>query len=247
VIYLTGVTSDRDEPALVAAGIGLMVQPGNSYHLRVDRYPHFGADNGCFGGKWDEDTHLAWLDRLPRDRCLFAVAPDVYPDAAATLERSAGYFDLIRGMGFPVALVAQDGAEHLELPWADFDCLFVGGKQTPNPKDEWKLSAAAADLCRRARAHGKWVHMGRVNGGPSDWRTAVGSRMERARAMGCHSADGTYVKYRRRVRAGEPEGARDSRGACEIAGWLSWLDANQPLNLSPFEGPSLPVHRSALS
>jgi hypothetical protein len=197
-LYLTGVTNDRLEPALISAGIGLMVQPGNSYHLRVSRYPAFAADNGCFAGAWDEETHLAWLDRLDRDGCLFAVAPDVYPDAAATLERSAGYFELIREMGFPVALVAQDGAEHLDLPWDDFDCLFVGGARTANSTDEWKLGPGAERVAHEARRRGKWVHMGRVNSL---------RRMERARSMGCLSVDGTLIKYRSRLLPGENERA----------------------------------------
>jgi hypothetical protein len=238
VIYLTGVTSDRDEPFLLSHGVGLMLNPGNGYHRRVDRYSCFAADNGCFGDKWVEDKHLSWLEQLPRERCLFAVAPDVYPDAEATLNRSIGYFDLIRDMGFPVALVAQDGAEDLDMPWDDFDCLFIGGERTMDPRKEWKVSAIAERLVHRARNQGKWVHMGRVN--------SVG-RMERARSMGCHSADGTFIKYRRRHVAGEWEGARDGRGAGEVAGWLSWLDANPPLFSTPLEGPSLPVHRDALA
>jgi hypothetical protein len=237
MMYLTGATNDRDEPALIEHGIGLMVQPGNSYHLRVGRYPFFGADNGCFADKWVEDTHLAWLEALPRERCLFAVAPDVYPDAAASLERGARYFDLIRSMGFPVAVVAQDHAEKLAYPWDDFDCLFIGGERTPNPRHEWKTSAEAEGLVRRARNRGKWVHMGRVN--------SI-DRMERARAMGCNSADGTFVKYRRRKRAGEPEGARDGRGAIELRRWLVWLDDHQPLPLNVLETPSLSVYKDAL-
>ena len=51
---------------------------------------------------------------------------------------------------------------------------------------EWKESKAAAALSRAARSAGKWVHMGRVNSL---------RRFERARYMGCHSADGTYIKY----------------------------------------------------
>lgn len=234
MIYLSGVTNDRDEPALIGAGIGLLVQPGNSYHLRVDRYPHFAADNGCFGGKWDEDKHLAWLDRLPRT-ALFAVAPDVYPDAQATLELSAGYFELIRDMGFPVALVAQDGAEHLDLPWDDFDCLFIGGERQ---EVEWKLGPYAEQVARAARAHGKWVHMGRVNSL---------KRMDRARSMGCLSADGTLLKWRRRVLPDEDSRAEsDDRSIGALAHWQSWLHRNPPLPLSRFETPSLPVHRAAL-
>lgn len=236
MIYLSGVTSHRDEPALVAAGVGLMVQPGNSYARWADRYPCHAADNGCFGDRWEEDRWLRWLERVPVDRCLFAVAPDVYPDAAATLERSARYFDLIRALGFPVALVAQDGAERLDLPWDDFDALFVGGEA--RPRGEWKVSAAAEGLVRRARGAGKWVHMGRVNSL---------SRMERARSMGCNSADGTFLKYRRRLRAAEVTDHRDTRGAAELTAWRSWLVANQPLpGFIDMEGPSHPVHRRAL-
>lgn len=236
MIYLSGVTSDRDEPALIAAGMGLMLGPHNSYHLRADRYPYFAADNGCFADKWVEDIHLAWLDRLPRERCLFAVAPDVYPDAQATLERSLEYFDLLREMGFPVALVAQDHAEKLELPWDDFDCLMIGGEKKDDARKEWKLSIEAEGLVHEARSKGKWVHMGRVN--------SI-TRMARARSMGCHSADGTFIKYRRRKRKGETD-ERDGRGAIEIGQWLAWLRANPELPFRTFESPSLPVHKEAL-
>lgn len=235
LIYLTGATNDADEPGLVAAGVGLMLGPGNSYHLRVDRYPWFAADNGCFTDKWVEDTHLAWLDQLPRDRCLFAVAPDVYPDAAATLERSRRYFDLMRGMGFPVALVAQDGAERLDLPWEDFDALFIGGERKPHARDEWKVSPAAAGLARLARSHGKWVHMGRVNSL---------RRLDLARQMGCLSADGTYVKYTRRAR--QRDDAQAARGGVELARWHAWLAMHPPMSM-PTETPAHPTHRQAVA
>lgn len=230
MLYLTGVTNDRDEPALVAAGVGLIVQPGNSYHLRVDRYPFWGADNGCYADKWDEDKWMRWLEPIPRAGCLFAVAPDVYPDAAATLKRSSDYFDIIRELGFPVALVAQDGAESLELPWDDFDCLFIGGAKGPN---EWKTGEQAEGLVRVARTRGKWVHMGRVNSL---------SRLSRARAMGCHSADGTYLKYRLRQNGATPLA---DRGVQELAQWRDWLVLNPALPFAA-ETPSLPVHKEAL-
>lgn len=112
--------------------------------------------------------------------CLFATAPDVLGDAAATLRRSARMLDLIRYAGFPAALVAQDGLEHLPIPWDDFDALFIGGS-TP-----WKLGPAARTLIAEARRRGKWVHMGRVNSL---------RRLRYAHTIGCDSADGTYLTY----------------------------------------------------
>lgn len=232
--YLTGVTNDKAEPAFIERGLGLMVQPGNSLHRRALRYPWWAADNGSFSDKWVEAKWMRWLELLPTERCLFAVAPDVYPDAAATLERSWPYFEIIRSLGLPVALVAQDGAENMDLPWDDFDCLFVGGERTPNPADEWKTSAAAEALVRRARNHGKWAHMGRVNSL---------ERLRRAAAMGCQSADGTAYKYRMRKRTGEHPDAHLARGAVELIGWVEQVRADD--NAPDLEAPSLPVHRSA--
>jgi hypothetical protein len=86
----------------------------------------------------------------------------------------------IRAIGYPVALVAQDGLEHQPVPWDDIDALFLGGTTT------WKLSAAAADLTDEAHARGLHVHMGRINSR---------RRLRHAAAIGCHSADGTYLAY----------------------------------------------------
>lgn len=91
----------------------------------------------------------------------------------------------IRAIGYPVALVAQDGLEHQPVPWDDIDALFLGGTTTS------KLSAAAADLTDEAHACGLHVHMGRVNSR---------RRLRHAAAIGCHSADGTQLAQHRRSR-----------------------------------------------
>lgn len=235
MIYLTGSTNDRDEPALITAGIGLMVNPGTGYHRRADRYPWYAADLVGMNNRGDVDDHLAWLDRMPRERCLFITAPDDYPNARASQERGLSYAPLIRDMGFPVAVVAQDGAEGLHWPWDELDCLFIGGERQAQPWTEWKVSEAAAELVSRARSAGKWCHMGRVSSL---------TRMKRARSMGCHSADGTFLKYRRRVRVGETD-ERDARGAVELDQWITWLRANPELPYRTFETPSLPIHKEA--
>lgn len=245
MIFLTGATNEEEEPSFISGGVGLMCQPGNSYHLRADRYDWHAADNGCFNAKWEEPKWSEWLaTKMPTENCLFAVAPDVYGEAEATLERSAGFFELIRGLGFPVALVAQDGAEHLELPWDDFDALFIGGRSLSDLESgerEWKLSAGAMDLCQRARNRGKWVHMGRVNSL---------RRLAQATAMGCDSVDGTFTKYQRRRRAREgnsAEGLRHGRGSGSVISWVGAVNSIPSLFDTARETPSMDVHRRALS
>jgi hypothetical protein len=140
------------------------------------------ADNGCFGKGFKEDHWWAWLqDNAPfASTCRFATAPDVVGDAAATLERSRPWLARIRQLGYKVAFVAQDGLEDLEVPWDEFDALFIGGST------EWKLGEAAAQLVAEAKARGKWVHMGRVNSR---------KRLRYAASIGCDSTDGTYLTF----------------------------------------------------
>lgn len=139
------------------------------------------ADNGCFGkGYPGDEAWLNWLDSNDPTGCLFATAPDVVGDAAATLERSAPHLPTIRALGYPAALVAQDGLTEATTPWDDLDALFIGGST------EWKLGAEAADLTAAALARGKHVHMGRVNSR---------RRWQYAEHIGCHSADGTYLTF----------------------------------------------------
>jgi hypothetical protein len=141
------------------------------------------ADNGCFGkGYPGDEKWLGWLTKnaYAAADCLFATAPDVVGDAAATLERSAPWLPAIRALGYPAALVAQDGLEDLDVPWDSFDVLFIGGST------EWKLGPAARHLVTEAKRHGKKIHMGRVNSE---------RRYRYAQAIGCDTADGTYLTF----------------------------------------------------
>jgi hypothetical protein len=173
VLYLSGVVRP-DMPAMLQPGMGNAPPAGQPW----------AADNGRFSSPatYSDAAYLAWLAKrsVDVDRCLFATAPDVVGDAAATLALSAPMFGLIRAAGYPVALVAQDGLEHLDVPWADFDALFIGGTTA------WKLSEAVVELVAEAKRQGKWVHMGRVN----SYR-----RLRFADTIGCDSADGTFLKY----------------------------------------------------
>lgn len=142
------------------------------------------ADNGCFGKGYPGDAPwIEWLASFTPeqiDRCRFAVAPDVVGDAAATLARSMPWLPKIRALGYPAAFVAQDGLESECIPWDAFDVLFIGGTTA------WKLGHRARAVVTEAKSRGKWVHMGRVNSE---------KRLLYATAIGCDSADGTYVAF----------------------------------------------------
>jgi hypothetical protein len=143
-----------------------------------------GSDGQAGSGYPGDRAYLEFLSHLSaqsRRRCVFATAPDVLGDPVATIERSARFVYRVRAwFGLPVALVAQDGLEYLDIPWNWFDVLFIGGST------EWKLGAGARELVREAKANGKLVHMGRVNSL---------RRLRYATAIGCDSADGTFLVF----------------------------------------------------
>lgn len=71
----------------------------------------YACDNGKFGKGWPgAEAWFTWLkatvDRYGRDRCLWAVAPDVPMDAAATLTESMPWLERIRSLGVPAAFAA---------------------------------------------------------------------------------------------------------------------------------------------
>jgi hypothetical protein len=178
-MYVATPSTPKVRKAMSARLIACMTTPAQGN--KIPDGAIWAADNGAFGNGYPGDeAWLAWLASRTADPdlCLFATAPDVVGDAVATLQRSAPFLPLIRDLGYPAALVAQDGLEHLFVPWDDFDCLFLGGST------EWKLSPAAAGLVNQALALGKWVHMGRVNSR---------KRWTYAEHIGCHSVDGTCV------------------------------------------------------
>lgn len=166
------------------------------------------ADNGCFGSGYPGDEKwFAWLGSFtPAQvaRCKFAVAPDVVGDARGTHRRSAPWLPRIRDLGYPVAYVAQNGLENLPVPWPDLDALFIGGDTA------WKMGRHARALIAEAKAHGKWVHMGRVNSL---------RRMRYAEAIGCDSADGTHITF-------SPDG-----NLPVVLGWLRGVNDQLVLDL----------------
>jgi hypothetical protein len=177
-------------PAMEAGVLGFIDTPkqGNRRPAGVA----WCADNGCFSSKFNEASWFAFLERnaYAAADCLFAVAPDVVGDAAATLVRSQPWFAKIRALGYPVAFVAQDGIEDTEVPWDEFDALFVGGST------EFKLGDVARAFILEAKARGKYVHVGRVN---SRKRFQLFAALEVAGVPAVDSVDGTYVTFAPRL------------------------------------------------
>lgn len=209
MLYFANPTGEAALDLMRDGVIGFIDTPAQGNHRPPNIF--WCADNGCFSSKFREDHWWSFLEANTHDLslCAFATAPDVVGNAAATLDRSAPWLPRIRALGYPAALVAQNGVEKLSIPWNDFDCLFIGGspdcpnhgaseftktgrgeherrycKQCGELMPEWKLSAEASALAREANARGKWTHLGRVNSR---------RRWKIAEALGYDSADGTFL------------------------------------------------------
>lgn len=202
--------SDRIATLMQAGRLGFIATPKQSNPLSSS--VRWCADNGCFAeGYPGDDAFVMWLLRFQqneRTRCAFAVAPDVVGDAKRTLERSRPLLHVIRGIGFPVALVAQDGLERLRIPWDEFDALFIGGST------EWKLGPAAREIASEATfMYRKWLHMGRVNSR---------ERLRYANDLCCDSVDGTLLTYGPDIHAPRVDGwLREIDGQLEFDGVIA--------------------------
>src|SRR5262249_47012543 len=124
MIYLSGAV----RPDLVQhPRLGFLLTPdmGN----KVPDAVRVAADNGCFTQpqKYTDARYMAHLEKFPRDRTLFAVAPDVFGSHEQTLERSLPVMSMIRALGLPAAFVAQEGWNEASTPWDDLDAIFIGG------------------------------------------------------------------------------------------------------------------------
>jgi hypothetical protein len=214
-------------PMIQASSLGLIAPPlgyidtpnqGNALPENVI----WCADNGRFSMKaWTEARWWSFLKKNAHRAhdCAFATAPDVVHqvstgkftkkgkeifipvgDMKATLELSRKWFLPIRELGYKVALVSQDGWDEIadEIPWDEFDAVFIGGS------DAHKLGSEGARVIAQAKAHGKWVHVGRVNSA---------KRMRIVEALGADSADGTYVTT----------GARKGGANINLPKMLSWF------------------------
>lgn len=117
----------------------------------------FALDNSAYV-RFDADRFRRLQERSSSDseRCLFATCPDVPGSMRRTLEIWR-HRDRFAAGGFRLCIVLQNGAEDLDIPWAETPAVFIGGI------DPWKESQACRDLIRTAQIFGLHVHCGRVN------------------------------------------------------------------------------------
>ncbi len=174
MIYLSGHITKKRHPNL-----GFLLTLDAGYLPPADCL--LAIDNSCFSNpsQYSDAKYEAYLRRMPRDRTLFAPAPDVLGSHQATVQRSIPMLRQIRKIGLPAAFVAQDGWSEHDTPWDEMDVLFVGGST------HFKFRGGR-DATAAAKKRGKLVHMGRVNSL---------DRLRAARGIGCDTADGTYLKF----------------------------------------------------
>lgn len=190
ILLVSGATATlRGLPADAPVGHLITPHTGNDIAGIAATGRPWAADNGCFTGLdapafeamlraiEATEARIGRVDWPARTRCLWVTVPDVVGDARATLELWREWRHRVRPhVGDRLALVAQDGAEGLRLPWHQLRCLFVGGST------EWKEGDGAAHLIARAKSLGKLVHVGRVN---------TERRVRLLDGLGVDSIDGT--------------------------------------------------------
>jgi hypothetical protein len=215
------------EPQMVehaCPNLGRLVQPRhyNALPATIARGVPWAADNDCYQCL-DAHAYDRMLDRLHHvgGRCLFVAVPDVVADAEASARQFERWWTGPARRGLPVALVAQDGLEHMgrwvSMVWPRLDALFIGGST------EWKLGPAARALVREANRRGLWVHMGRVN--------SV-KRIAYAAEIGCDSIDGTGWMRWRNIHL--PTGLQAVSAPPQVA--LPGLDRDSPTLSSSLHG-----------
>lgn len=162
--------------AEIGCEVGQLLTPLTRYRLRDPEKP-WAIDNGAYAN-FNADAFMSLLKREEhhRERCLFVTVPDVVASARRTLEVFERWKP--RLSGWSLALVCQDGQEHLPIPWDDIAAVFIGGSTN------WKCSDHASQIVKAAKALGKWVHIGRVNDA---------CRWEHFEKLDADSADGTGI------------------------------------------------------
>lgn len=139
--------------------VGRLLSPA-LHNTKLFTQFYTGIDNACFNAaRWNERS---WLNMLLKysshaSHAKWVALPDVVGDAKETYIRFQRYLLRVRGLGYKIALVLQDGVKGEDIPWNDLHAVFIGGT------DAFKESNEAMALCYAARGKNKLIHVGRVN------------------------------------------------------------------------------------
>lgn len=140
--------------------IGQLMTPRTWHMNQLDEYSFkWGADNDCYTGKFNKNKFIKWLELAKpyQDRCLFVTCPDVVCDPIKTCKQFAEWFPIIKSLGYPPALVLQDGVQSKDIDWDNAEAIFIGGST------DWKLSQDVIRLLEESGDRMKWRHIGRIN------------------------------------------------------------------------------------
>lgn len=134
--------------------IGQLITPLTGYS---DAGLPYGIDNGAYTRfNKKEFTRILTRQENAIARCLFVAIPDIVGNARRTLEIWRNRH-IVCPSKWPMALVAQDGIEDLDIPWEEMKAIFIGGTT------QWKDSKCVVDVVKTAKTLGLHVHIGRVN------------------------------------------------------------------------------------
>ena len=176
MIFLSGCSSPSYEQAIIDLGVGLLLQPYSYAPSRVEPFPFWAADNGCWSKRWEPAKWQRWLPRLCEPgRCLFLLVPDVPFDHEGTMERWRKYRSIAATTGLPLAFAVQDGAT---IPW----------------DGSMSSSWPAVPSGRQAAVPSTWParHVSEASG--YTWPGQFVARLDIASVL-CDSADGTFMKH----------------------------------------------------
>jgi len=155
--------------------LGWLLSPNSFKEPRA--WLPYAIDNGAYAAwteerEWNCNEFFDLLNRcnLSRYKPKWIAVPDVVGDKQATLERWYEFAGKIRGYGWPLAFVVQDGMTPIDVPHGA-DVVFVGGTTTWN----WRNVESFCKAFKR-------VHVGRVH-----WI----DKLEFCERVGAESCDGT--------------------------------------------------------
>ena len=135
----------------------------------------FILDNGAYSG-YPSDKFYDYVEKYIKEPfCQYIVIPDEPFDHKKTVLMFDEFLDCVSIPKNKRAFVAQNGSTYENIPFDEFECLFIGGDNSF--KDHTALKIA------ENLDYKKWVHVGRLN---------TPSRLTKWFNL-CHSFDGSGI------------------------------------------------------